>query len=227
VITGTVSGIHCEHGREDETERSPVMKKVITASVIVLLLAGSSLAALGDVFQTQEWVVGLNSTLTFTQGAGAASTNQNKNLFDSQTAGNVGLGTWGTQLAAGSATQTGIVAGNNIVGSAVQSLAEDGSLVKGLGQVQNIAPGGTIAESQGVAVVGTQDLGKAAGPGIAAGTNDVSLMMVGAGGNIGSNMANVGVLSGHQTSAVGGGPDSAGTVHAEMTGATSQVQQVN
>jgi hypothetical protein len=203
------------------------MKKAIAASVIVLLLAGSSLAALGNIFQTQEWGLGLGSTVVFTQGQGEAETNQNVGLFDSQLAGNVGLGTWGTQMTAGGLTQTGEVEGNNVVGSATQSLTADGLLASSLGQIQNIAPAGVVAESQGVAVLGKQDLAKAGGPGEVEGTNNFSLMMSGAGGTICSNMANLSTLHGQQESEIEGGPCSAGTISTTMTAATSQVQQVN
>jgi hypothetical protein len=204
------------------------MKKVIGASVIVLVLAAGSFAAVGDIVQSQEWALGLQSLATFTQGAGSATTDQHLNLFDTQMAGNVGLGTWGTQMAAGGIGQTGTVAGNCILGSVSQDLAIDGSLVNGFGQVQSISPGGVIAQSQGVGVLGKQDLVKAdGGDGSVDGTNDVHLMMSGAGSTICSNMCALSTLCGEQKSQVAGGPCSTGAVSTVMTAGTSQVQQVN
>jgi len=204
------------------------MRNVIAASVVVLLLAGTSLAGVGDVFQLSEFGLGLNSTVAFNTGQGEAETHQNLNLLNNQTAGNVGLGTWATQSAIGALGQKGEVEGNNPAGSVVQSLGVDGTAATGFGQTQNIAAGGTVAQSQGVAVLGKQDLLKAAsGDGEVEGTNNFMLGMSEAGGTICSNMSSCSLLGGQQKSEIEGGPCSSGLVSTQMTAATSQVQQVN
>lgn len=204
------------------------MKKAITASVVVLMVAGSSFAAVGDILNQQEWALGLGSTVTFTQGAGSSTTLQTLGLNNVQNATNIGVSTVAGQSAIGSLVQAGAVVGNTIVGGAVQTLSLNGATADGYGQVQNLAQGcNPIAQAQGVGLLGTQILTKDAGPGAVTGSNVGGLTMVQGGSNICANMAETSMLGGTQTSQTSGGPCSVGTVQTTMTAGVSQIQQVN
>jgi len=202
------------------------MRRTIASSIVVLAAACSTLGAVGDVTQIQDWALGLDSIVNLIQGAGQANVDQMLNLGNTQEAANIGLSTSASQSMAAVLNQAGQASGNCTVGLIDQSLLIVG--ITGGGQQQLITQTcGPIAETEGFGFVATQDIGKSAGPGAVAGTNSAILELAQAGANVSSNMAESTAITGSQQSGVSGDACSMGTVQTSMTASVVQVQSVN
>jgi hypothetical protein len=195
------------------------MVKAISSSILIVLLVGSSAFALGEIFQNFTVEGGLTGQIALPAGDGAGSLMQNLMLGTNQVAESVGTGA--AQDMHGMLMQRGDAAGLCAGLTVDQGLAAISFGDQGIGGCL-----GLIGQGQGIAVIGTQGLTKAAGPGAADAGNRVFLHQDQDAFNVmGSSSENI-CLAGSQHSDVSGGPGAIGVVNTGIEAATVQTQTV-
>jgi hypothetical protein len=218
------------------------MVKVITSSVVAVLLIGSSaLAATGDIGQGQMWNFGLINDADHTAGTGIGGTIQGIGTLsgqgDATTSGTlalegiaVGLFQVGGYASAGAPmTVDQNVSAKGIGLYTTDPVTQVQTYTDGPGQEQTVEVGvGQIDQFQGVAVEGTNTLTKeAGGPGVAAGVNAAGFAMGQLGVNASGGGAQASLIAGAQGSGIAGNAAAAGSVGANMTGIVVQKSTMN
>jgi hypothetical protein len=218
---------------EDETERSLEMKRAIAASIVAVLLVGSSAMAQIDL-QYQTWDVGLSNTVTLnTGGVISASTTQGIGTLSGQTlTSGIATASQGVGVALfqdGSASTKG-AAISLTQNAKVESVGLSSPHLVDPGQTQKVAVGGgAILQSQGVQVNGDQTL-KKTGTDTAANADGLNLVAFGMGETAANNAndASQGVIIlGGSYSEMTGKADSKGTVETTMSATVVQLQQAH
>ncbi len=207
------------------------MVKAIAISVVVIfLIGGSAYGQDGAISHVIDFEALLGGTISVTDGPGSASLLQNVLLSENQTATSVG--TAATQSTVGSLSQAGS-AGGLFAGLTVdQALAVGGintPALLGNGQVQAVGGAlGTVAQGQGVGLIGTQSLLNGnTGPGAASADQNTTMGLEQAASNVMGQGVEGASLEATQHSDIAGGPGSLGVVSTTMTAGTAQTQTVN
>jgi hypothetical protein len=216
------------------------MKKVITASVVAVLLVASSAMAQIDL-QYQYWNFGLSNDMDVAGGPGVAETIQSvgtlsvQNLGINPDVGGVDPTATASQgigliLVQGGETETGgahvgLLQNLNIQGIGI---TVNGAVIPA-GQAQQIGDlSGPTMQYEGVAVSGDQTLDKARGSdGESEGFNLAGFGMGQSAGNNCADGCQLSVILGAQFSELEGAAQATGTIVTSMTATVQQFQTAN
>jgi hypothetical protein len=217
------------------------MRKVIAASVVMLLVSTSAFGAVGDISQAFQHNILLGGIVNWSLGEGGGGFNLNMTLHNDQTADGILNShayqatdiTLTTEAGGGGDGATIVVRGATpLTQHGVGSFSKDGGAPFGApsfaGQVQLVSVNlGNITQAQGVRFDGGQGLFRNDGPGGAHGENTIESTLYQEGANNAGSVNETSTISADQDSHVGGGAAGNGSVVTTSAAETEQIQSLN